>query len=160
MHRLLTKLKPIQKNDRISEEPWSRRTHDDDGKEWFVVQGPIEYWEHKDHAEPTYAVPGGTATDFASVPRIFWAIIPPQGRYNRASVVHDYLIRERVTTRDRADYVFLDIMRLCEVRPWRRWAMFLSVRFYTLVLLPLKPTWAKAKGIFKNKKGEKNDEEK
>ena len=36
-------------------------------------------------------IPVGFETDFASVPRIFWSIIPPIGKANIAWVIHDYL---------------------------------------------------------------------
>ena len=36
-------------------------------------------------------VPAGFATDFASVPRAFWRLLPPFGEYMLAAVVHDYL---------------------------------------------------------------------
>lgn len=32
-------------------------------------------------------------TDFASVPRVLWAIIPPTGFYGKAAVIHDFLYR-------------------------------------------------------------------
>ena len=36
-------------------------------------------------------IPEGYLTDGASVPRLFWSIIPPWGRYGQAVVVHDFL---------------------------------------------------------------------
>lgn len=30
-------------------------------------------------------------TDLASVPRVFWSLIPPEGKVDEPSVVHDYL---------------------------------------------------------------------
>lgn len=42
-------------------------------------------------------VPKGFLTDLASVPQLFWNILPPQGdsavQYGPAAVVHDYLYR-------------------------------------------------------------------
>ncbi|MCO6401333.1 MAG: DUF1353 domain-containing protein [Verrucomicrobia bacterium] len=41
-------------------------------------------------------VPAGFLTDFASVPRILWPIIPiADGVYDPAAVVHDYAVRNR-----------------------------------------------------------------
>jgi hypothetical protein len=39
-------------------------------------------------------VPVGYRTDFASIPRFFWRILPPAGRYGKAAVVHDWLCDE------------------------------------------------------------------
>ena len=41
--------------------------------------------------ERVIEVPQGFETDFASVPRFFWRVVPPWGRYSPAAVVHDYL---------------------------------------------------------------------
>jgi hypothetical protein len=39
-------------------------------------------------------VPAGFKTDFASIPRIFWAILPPWDvEYGKPAVIHDYLYR-------------------------------------------------------------------
>jgi hypothetical protein len=55
----------------------------------------------------------GFATDFASIPRLFWTILPPTGRYGKAAVIHDYLYREvrYSITRKEADAIFLYAMR-------------------------------------------------
>src|SRR5678810_817023 len=58
-------------------------------------------------------VPAGFCTDFASIPRIVWPVIPPRGRFNRAAFVHDLLYRyapvdprtKRACTRARADAI-------------------------------------------------------
>lgn len=64
-------------------------------------------------------VPKGFLTDGASIPRIFWFLFPPFGRYMDAAIVHDYLcehcIIERMgetvkITRAEADDIFLTIM--------------------------------------------------
>lgn len=36
-------------------------------------------------------VPTSFVTDQASIPREFWSILSPAGRYSRAAVVHGYL---------------------------------------------------------------------
>jgi len=40
-------------------------------------------------------VPAGFVTDLASVPRLLWAIVPRDGLYNGAAVVHDFLYQHR-----------------------------------------------------------------
>jgi hypothetical protein len=40
---------------------------------------------------PEITVPVGYRSDFASVPRFFWRVFPPMGKYSHAAIVHDYL---------------------------------------------------------------------
>ncbi|MGM9510170.1 DUF1353 domain-containing protein [Larkinella sp. GY13] len=41
-------------------------------------------------------IPAGYVTDFASVPAPLWSVFPPIGRYNRASLLHDYWYDQRL----------------------------------------------------------------
>lgn len=78
-------------------------------------------------------VPKGYRTDFASVPRFFWRIIPPYGRYAKASVVHDYLCELRGSTgidSKTTHKVFREAMELLEVSGWKRVAMYRAVRWF------------------------------
>lgn len=45
-------------------------------------------------------VPKGLVTDLASVPRIFWNIIPPNGPYTKPAILHDYLCNMNTLTRE------------------------------------------------------------
>lgn len=81
-------------------------------------------------------VPPGFVTDGASVPRVFWALLPAWGRYSRAAVVHDYLC-ERINAGDPlqfaasrrvADGIFLEAMSVCGVSFPVRVLMWLAVR--------------------------------
>jgi len=73
-------------------------------------------------------VPTGFETDFASVPRIFWRVVPPWGRYSPAAVVHDYLYATAPVSRKEADKIFLEHMKTLKVKWWRRKAMYRAVR--------------------------------
>ena len=73
-------------------------------------------------------IPAGFVTDFASIPRIFRAIHPVNGRHRKAAVVHDYLCRSIEVKRKDADNVFLEAMKVCGVKGWRSRQMFLAVR--------------------------------
>jgi len=73
-------------------------------------------------------VPAGFETDFASVPRLFWRIIPPWGRYSAAAVVHDYLYETDAVSRLEADRIFLDLMKRLGVPFWKRHLMYRAVR--------------------------------
>lgn len=75
----------------------------------------------------------GFDTDYASVPRVFWAIYPPDGEYTEAAVIHDYLYwyqsnRGVPVTRKQADGVFLEAM-INQGIPWaRRQILYRAVR--------------------------------
>lgn len=48
-------------------------------------------------------IPAGFEWDLSSVPRIFWAIMPPDGDFEMAALIHDYLYRNKLYTRKFAD---------------------------------------------------------
>jgi len=43
-------------------------------------------------------IPAGFVTNFASVPRILWPILPPRGKYAPATIEHDYLCKKKLIT--------------------------------------------------------------
>jgi len=103
-------------------------------------------------------VPVGYVTDFASIPRFLWSLLPPIGKYGKAAVVHDFLcthqnlwisqdalIRHAVAlgldyenleggiyyvTRKQADQIFLEAMAVLGVPKWKRLTMYGAVRLY------------------------------
>ena len=50
-------------------------------------------------------VPVGFVTDFASIPRAFWSLLPPDGLYTYPAIVHDYLYWEQPVSRSEADLI-------------------------------------------------------
>ena len=73
-------------------------------------------------------VPRGFVTDFASIPRIFWTILPPDDRYTYAAVLHDYLYWTQTTSRADADMVFKFAMEDHKVNAITIQAVYLGVR--------------------------------
>lgn len=55
-------------------------------------------------------VPVGFVTDFASIPRVFWSALPPDGTYTYAAILHDYLYWTQQVTRNDADLVLRHAM--------------------------------------------------
>jgi len=55
-------------------------------------------------------VPTGFVTDLASVPRLFWSVLQPDGLYAYAAVVHDYLYWTQRASKDEADGIFRSTM--------------------------------------------------
>src|ERR1700728_3780525 len=50
-------------------------------------------------------VPTGFVTDLASIPRVFWSLLRPDGEYAYAAIIHDYLYWTQTTTREVADHI-------------------------------------------------------
>lgn len=101
--------------------------------DFYVVREAI-YWERPRFARADLpfriVVPNGFVTDLASVPRLFWQVLPPQGRYGPAAILHDWLYWQQATTREVADQVFLTVMEELEVPSAKRRAMWASVRVF------------------------------
>lgn len=83
-------------------------------------------------------VPKGFETDFASVPRIFWSLCPPDGQYAQAAVTHDYLYKMRKDltyqgprrSRKECDEIFIEAMTVLGVPWWKRQIMYRAVRLF------------------------------
>jgi len=60
---------------------------------------------------PNVTVPVGFVTDFASIPRVAWSMLPPDGNYTYPAVVHDFLYWSQTTTRKQADEIFRLMMK-------------------------------------------------
>ena len=64
---------------------------------WYLA-APLR-WQQPGN-QGTITVPKGFATDFASIPRVFWSWLPPIGRYGVPAIVHDWHYWNQSTTRD------------------------------------------------------------
>ncbi len=73
-------------------------------------------------------VPPGFVTDFASIPRIFWSALRPDGEYAYAAVVHDYLYWTQTRSRDEADDIFKMAMEDFDVGTLTVGAIYNAVR--------------------------------
>ena len=76
-------------------------------------------------------IPEGFLTDFASVPRCLWWILPlTDGQYDAAAVVHDYAVRNRIAygfnISTCAD-IFREALQASGVAPWKVMAMWRAV---------------------------------
>lgn len=99
------------------------------GRTWRLLTPFTFATTHHRHAK-TVTVPAGFLTDFASVPRFFWRVLPPTGPYGKATVIHDYLYSLKPTDRLAVDQIFLDAMRALRVPPLTRWTMYAAVRLF------------------------------
>lgn len=74
----------------------------------YIVTKPIK-WTPNPPQKQTYQavnVPAGFVTDLASIPRIFWSMLRPDGNYCYAAIIHDYLYWEQPVSRNTADEIF------------------------------------------------------
>jgi hypothetical protein len=98
----------------------------DDGQTWMVLR-QVSFWSC---AGRRVIVPEYYITDFASVPRFLWWLLPPWGRY----LLHDRLYYQHNTgaatglKRVEADRIFREVMLAAQVKPWMRWMLYAGVR--------------------------------
>lgn len=81
----------------------------------------------------TITVPAGYETDFASVPRAFWRILPPHGPYVPATVIHDWLCDLKGSTGINSGLthaIFLEAMEVLRVPAWKRASMYRAVKWF------------------------------
>jgi len=90
-------------------------------------------------------VPKGFVTDGATIPRIFWPILPPVDKYMPAAIVHDYMLTQ--TSRREADTLFNDTLKLLRIKRYRRWLMYGAVRIFA----HWKKLVTKVKGLYSSK---------
>lgn len=72
--------------------------------------------------------PAGFVTDFASIPRLFWTLLPPDGAYAFAAIIHDYLYWYQPVARDEADLVLKYAMEDFKIGPVTIQAIYAAVR--------------------------------
>lgn len=96
-----------------------------DGKTW-VLMGAFGYDRRSERIE----VDAGFQTDFASVPRILWMVLPKWGKYGNAAVIHDWLYWKQDHSRAEADRIFLEGMSRLGVSAWTKYLMYYAVRAF------------------------------
>ncbi|EAW6539825.1 TPA: DUF1353 domain-containing protein [Salmonella enterica subsp. enterica serovar Stanley] len=96
--------------------------------EWRVHE-PFAFYLSNDNSD-VIEVPAGFITDLATVPRIFWIMLPPDGKYAKAAIIHDYLYDNALRTKKEADRIFLDGMTVLGVPRWKRMIMYYAVRLF------------------------------
>lgn len=100
------------------------------GVPWVKLAKPLRYRCRLNGGGIEAEVPEGFESDFASVPRALWSILPPNGQWIEASVLHDYLYQRGGCSRFLADALLRDSMRVLGVSWWRRVLFFYAVRLF------------------------------
>jgi len=97
---------------------------------WYVDGGDIEWRPNPGQKFEEVTVPAGFVTDLASIPRLFWQALRPEGRYSFAAVVHDYLYWEQNRPREEADKILKFAMEDSKVNPKLVETIYLAVRTF------------------------------
>ncbi len=100
------------------------------GNRTWELYKSFDYHVGSEDSNDVITVPAGFKTDFASVPRFLWAILPPDGPYTGASVIHDYLYNQQKRTRKESDNIFLEAMGVLNVSSWKRYVMHKALRIF------------------------------
>lgn len=116
---------------------------------WRVLTG-FRYYLN-DGSGDYVQVDQGYLTDGATVPRMFWASVPPWGRYGQAAVVHDILCETLTVyrkdgtpysiTRKRADEILNEAMTVLKVPDYTRNKIYTAVCLYRVVSGTDKPVY-------------------
>lgn len=111
-------------------------------KDYWKVVKTFAYYVGDPQDRNVVVIWKNTRTDGASVPRIFWSIVPPWGRYGPATIIHDKLCTgtkihtpegERACSRKEADQIFNNAMKVLNVDKWQRRLIYFAVRAYAIV---------------------------
>lgn len=106
-----------------------------DGFHW-VIYSSFSYRSGEGENRVEVFVPIGFVTDFASIPRILWNILPPTGgTYGKAAIIHDYMYRfpthapgKPAWTRKDCDDTLRAGMDALGVSRLTRWTIYTGVR--------------------------------
>ena len=102
-----------------------------DGRTWKLT-AQLD-WTSRGGAK--VSVPAGFVTDFASIPRPLWGLLPPTGGYGKAAVLHDWMYQSGQWTpsgppceRGDADGVLKEAMEDLGISRLVRWTIWSGVR--------------------------------
>ena len=103
---------------------------------WFEV---VEECAVKSNL-PGLLIPKGYKTDFASIPRLLWPLLPPHGRMANAAIVHDFAYDNRLgedlfgetKARKTADVEFAIRCHADGVPDWQVALAYIFVRLFGL----------------------------
>jgi len=97
---------------------------------WVLLEDFTYYtiakWEWEEINIPKWFI-----FDWASIPRIFYIIGTPMATDTLiAAVIHDYLYKTQIKTRQESDDLFYNVMKLCKVFILKRVIYYLWVRIW------------------------------
>jgi len=101
------------------------------GGDYYYLREPIYWTPDGDEAARRFKridVPKGFVTDLTSVPPAFWAVLPRDGAYVHAAVVHDYSYWTQTISRDDADEILKIGMGELGVPGWQITTIYEALR--------------------------------
>ena len=96
------------------------------GSQWRLME---DYWVSLSIGD-MLLIPQGFETDFASVPRFFWRVLPPWDKHLRAALLHDFLYQDGRFSQAVCDEYFNDAMVSLGIAPWKRWLLYRAVKYF------------------------------
>lgn len=75
-------------------------------------------------------VQAGFETDFASIPRLLWSVLPPHGKYAKAAVLHDWMYANAYRDKAYADKIFHEAMVVLGVSTFKAKLMYNAVKIF------------------------------
>jgi hypothetical protein len=86
----------------------------------------------EDYEIKGYTIPKGFVTDFATLPRFSLSLMgrPTRAQFQRASLVHDYLLVTKKPSRKEADELFLEVLLEDGVNKRKAYMMYLGVSIF------------------------------
>ena len=112
------------------------RLEDIDGAEGILLE-PLKFYSRA--LKGTVQAPAGMQTDFASIPRGLWNLLPKRGKHDKAAVIHDAAYRGLLQTstgrpmkliKPLADDLFNEAMTASGVNRISRFLMFRAVCWF------------------------------
>ena len=100
------------------------------GERTWSVERTFTYFIGEESSNEFITIPKGFVTDFASIPRVFWVILPPDGEYTQAAVLHDYMCSTSMFPMKKIDKIFLEAMVVLKVPAWKRNTIYWAVRIW------------------------------
>jgi hypothetical protein len=94
---------------------------------WFCLLEPLTF---VDDDGKRYSAPAGTLTDFASIPRWIWSLLPSYGKHTKAAVIHDAFCAAKAYPSRFVHDLFLRMLETCGVSWAVRTCMHRAVRWF------------------------------
>lgn len=84
----------------------------------------------EDWHTPFMTIPKGFETDGASVPRLFWWFASPSGDLFEAAIIHDYMYKYAIKTKQQADHMFKRAAKHYQANKLRRNLAYVMVKLF------------------------------
>jgi len=101
-----------------------------DGTNWELIND----FSYIDKELGLITIPVGFATDFASIPKMFWSTFGAPSNYAPSATIHDYVCRNKIFERNECDKVFYRAMIDSDVNYTTAVIFYAAVRLYSMVM--------------------------